>query len=475
MLGAAFITVIFSKKFPHLKPYIVIGATLISFLYALITIPDVIANSVLSYQMEGWRSPFGITIAVDSLNIVFITLVSFVGFLVSVFSIKFVKKMQTRFYSLFCLQMAGLLGVLHTGDIFNMFVFLEITNISSYALTSFYRNRDAVESSMKYLFMGAFSTSLILLGIAFIYGAFGTVNMADLAVKIGSSQSFIIPVSLVLLLSGFALKSGLFPFHAWLPGAYSSAPSHISAMFSGVVSKAGIYGMVRIGFTVFSAPSILFDMLLIVGVLSMIIGALLAFYQTNLKRMLAYSSISQMGYIAVSFGVATMIGFSGGILHVINHAIISSMLFLLGGIIIMKAGTNDMALIGSKFRFEKWISATFLIGVLSLAGVPLLNGFVSKWLIYVATFETFPILTILSIVFSIITLLYGLKAYYLIFMSSNAKLERATDVHWTMKYPIILLAAICIILGVIPWLGLGISDFVVQSFSQLNYIAGVLK
>jgi multicomponent Na+:H+ antiporter subunit D len=199
------------------------------------------------------------------------------------FSQSYVKKNKSQYYALMCLLLAGLLGIIHTGDIFNMFVFFEIMSISSYGLVAFYRNRKALEASIKYIVMGALATSLILLGITFLYGAFGTLNMADIAVKASGYTGILLPLSIAFLLTGFSLKSGLVPFHTWLPDAHPAAPSPISALLSGLVIKGGIYCIMRVGFTVLGAPAILLQALTVIGVLSMVVGGALALVQTDLR------------------------------------------------------------------------------------------------------------------------------------------------------------------------------------------------
>jgi len=474
LMLTAFLTAATGFKKEGFAQYIALFGSLIAAVLSCLTFFQVFQAGTLVHQIGGWSAPFGISIVVDSLSVVFVTLVSAIGFLVILFSQSYIKKNKTEYYALICLVLAGLLGIMQTGDIFNMFVFFEIMNVSCYALVAFYRNRPALEASIKYLIMGAFATSLMLFGIAFLYGSFGTLNLADLASKATGYTGYMLPVAIGLIFTGFAIKAGLVPFHTWLPDAHPAAPSPMSAILSGLVIKGGIYAIVRIGFTVLGAPDILLMSLMVLGVLSMVVGGVLALMQTDLKRLLAYSTISQMGYIALAFGLGTQMGFSGGFFHIINHAVIKSLLFLCAGVIIHYTKTSDLYRIAGTLKSSPVLTYSFLIGVLSLGGIPFFNGFASKWLIYIATFQVNPLLTIFTLIITAMTLAYGLKAFYMIFMSNpnpNAKIVR---IPVTMSFALVVLAGLCIILGFVPYIGYYMSDFALQGLDGSAYIRSVL-
>jgi multicomponent Na+:H+ antiporter subunit D len=474
LMASAFMIVAIGSRRDKYVQYVALFATLATAALSIATAFQLANGGALTLQVSGWPAPFGITIVVDPLSIVFMVLVSAISFLTTLFSQSYIKHNRTEYYALTCLVLTGLLGIIHTGDIFNMFVFFEIMSISSYALVAFYRNRKALEASIKYLVMGALATSLILLGVTFLYGAFGTLNMADIAVKASGYSGILLPLAIAFLLTGFSLKSGLFPFHTWIPDAHPAAPSPVSALLSGLVIKGGIYCIIRVGFTVLGAPAVLLSALTVIGVLSMVIGGALAFVQTDLKRLLAYSSISQMGYIAMALGLNTQIAISGAIFHVINHAIIKSLLFLCAGVIIYYAKTSDMHKIAGTIKSNTLLTYSFLIGALSLGGVPFLNGFASKWLIYVAALQASPLLAVFALLITVMTLAYGLRAFYMIFMSNPNPGAKQVKIPLAMAIPLVILACACVVLGLLPVLGYYISDFAMAGLSSSAYVGAVL-
>lgn len=418
------------------------------------------------YQMGHWPVPYGITIYVDQLSASLSFLACGMIFLIMLFSRRYIAERRSEFYGLFCIMSAGLLGLFHAGDIFNIYVFIEITSISSYALVAFRRKSASLEAAIKYLIMGGFATSMILIGIAILYAQTGTLNIADMAIKINSAAAAL-PAALIF--AGLALKAGLVPFHAWLPDAHPAAPSPISAMLSGLVIKAGIYLFFRLWTTVFIGVSSVSWILLFLGIVSMVFGAILAFQQTDLKRLLAYSSVSQMGFIALSLGLANPAGFSAGLNQVFQHALAKCLLFLAAGVVIWKSGTGDMREIGRQ-AFSKYVSVPFLIGALSIAGIPLTGGFVSKWMIYTSTFSFNAGLTALSLVMSALTLGYVLKAYSMVFSGQG----KPHPVPLSMLAPLIVLAAIIILLGVLPWLSMGLTDSLAAQVSDVNNYIGAM-
>ncbi|RLI97671.1 MAG: hypothetical protein DRO99_02735 [Candidatus Aenigmatarchaeota archaeon] len=471
LLITAFVIPVVSLKTEKLAPYIAVASSFVAFILSTTTAFTVFREGIQVQQMEGWPAPFGITLAVDHLSIIPILLVSAVGFLVILFSFRFISRRKTEYYSITLLLLGSLMGVLHTGDMFNLFVFLEISAITSYILVAFKKEKESIEASIKYLIINSISTSMILLGIALLYGALGTLNMADLALEMSAISDTFMPISMGLILSGLAIKSGFVPFHTWLPDAHPAAPSPISAILSGLVISVGMYAIIRVSSTVYSSYAVVFNMLIVLGVISMTVGALMALMQHDLKRMLAYSSISQMGYIGMAVGMATPLGLAGGIFHLINQAIIKSLLFLCSGVIIHKAGTHDMRKMGAKF--SSFTAGVFLIGVLSLAGLPFFNGFSSKLLIYIASFNAFPLLTVIAVVTSAITAAYGIKAFVLIFMRNTGK-SSITGMPLTMQIPLAILAMLCILLGIIPGIGESLAGFAVSNLNNMPYIRAVL-
>jgi multicomponent Na+:H+ antiporter subunit D len=215
------------------------------------------------------------------------------------------------------------------------------------------------------------------------------------------------------------------------------------------------------------------NILMVVGLLSMVTGGLLALVQNDLKRLLAYSTISQMGYITLSIGLGTQLGLSGGLFHMINHVLIKSLLFLCAGVVIHYAKTSDMYKIAGTIKSSPMLTYSFLIGVLSLGGIPFLNGFASKWLIYIATMQVNPVLTFIALLTTAMTLAYGLKAFYMIFMSNPNPSASRIDMPLSMSFSIMIIVFLCILLGTVPSIGYTISEFAAQGLVGGNYIGAV--
>lgn len=440
----------FSKKFSDIVANLAtfsLGIISIGFLYFL----NVKNVGVLVYKVGGWLPPWGINMVLDGLSLFMIFTVNIIAFFITCFSVNYMEKytQKEKFYTLFLLMLAGMNGVIISGDIFNLFVFLEIASVASYALVAYGVEAEELEASFKYIVMSSVASLFILLGIAILYSYASTLNMADLAGIIMEKgiNRLIIFVG-VLFIMGFGLKAAIVPFHAWLPDAHPSAPASISAALSGVLIKAlGIYSLVRIFYNVLGVNSFFLNTLTFLGVLSIMVGVLLAIAQWDLKRLLAYHSISQVGYIILGFGLNTPLGILGGLFHLFNHSIFKSLLFLNSGSIEYSLGTRNLKELGGLREKMPWTAATSFIASMSISGVPPFNGFFSKLLIVLACIEAKRIgLGIWAIIGSILTLSSFMKvqryAFYGKFkkMSSNFK-EAPLLMRWVM----IILALICIL------------------------------
>lgn len=431
-------------------------------------------NGAIVYKVAGRIPPWGINLAVDSLAVLAALIVSTISFLVAIYSFFFMSPSNSlgKYYTLFLLITAGMMGVSLTGDIFNFYVFFEIMSICSYALVSFYRNGKSVEASFKYLVMGTIGTSFMLLGITLLYGLTGTLNIADIARRLLilkedlGGTSFVTMASLGLFVTGFGIKLGMVPLHAWLPDAYQSAPSPIDSILAGGTAVVGVYGLIRVSYLLFSALSI-GTIFVGFGLISMIVGALMALVQKDLKRLLAYSGISQMGYILLGIGLgstapemAAEMGIQGGLFHMLNNAIYKSLLFLCAGALVYRLGTSKLEKLGGVGDKMPVTTIAFVIGALALSGVPPFNGFASKWSIYLAGIKSgHPSLTVVAVIVSALTLAYLLKAISSIFLGQRPKeLDEAEEAPLGMLIPMVFLASLCIILGVLPQLGMNIIE-----------------
>jgi multicomponent Na+:H+ antiporter subunit D len=434
-------------------------AILASFLILLTSLPEILAGKILVYEIGQWMAPYGIVLAVDAFNYLVALVVTGIAVAVALYSIRHteIQTAATKFYTLLILITIGMLGVVLTGDLFNMFVFFEILSISSYALVAFRSNRPAaIEGAFKYLFMGSVGTSLILLAVAFLYSVTGTVNLADLADKLPMFHYSVVPViALALLVTGFSVKAVLVPLHMWKPDALMETSSEVAGLIAGVSSAVGLYAIFRIAYTVFPYTSTVIPLLLILSMVTMVIGGLMAVVQTDLKRLLAYSSISQSGYVAFGLSLAlfTATGAVGGLFHIFNHAIAKVLLFLCAGAIIYRTGTRNMNELGGLASEMPLTAVAFVIGALAVIGVPPTSGFISKWYLYVAGVEAGMLpLTIIAIFMSLITFAYYAKAINRVFLGPRTKLlkRRRKEVPLLMMLPMVVFVAIILIIGIYP-------------------------
>ncbi len=401
----------------------------------------------------GWPAPMGILLSVDGLSSFMLLLVSLVAFLVMIYSLSYMNAYTGRwqFHTLFLLMLAGMNGVVVTGDLFNLFVFLEVASIASYALVAFGTGKHELEAAFKYAVMGSLGSLFLLLGISFLYGYTGTLNMAHMAMRLGELGSAPVTVTaLVLLLSGFALKAAIVPFHSWLPDAHPSAPAPISAMLSGVLIKAlGVYTIARLVFNVFGPGPDLLTLLKVLGAVSMGIGVILALRQWDMKRLLAYHSVSQVGYMILGLGLGTPLGILGGLFHLFNHSVFKSLLFLNSGAIEQATGTRNLREMGGLAGPMPTTSWTTLSASMSISGVPPFSGFWSKLIIVMACVEKGEwFYGSWAILVSILTLASFLKVTKFAFLGRLGKgLEKVREVPWPMKLGMAALAVLCILGG----------------------------
>ena len=341
------------------------------------------------------------------------------------------------------------------GDLFNLFVFLEITAIASYSLVAFGVGAEELEASFKYQVLGGTASAFILLGIAFFYHATGTLNLADAAnVIAGMSGNPVILFIGTLFLVGFALKAALMPFHAWLPDAHPSAPAPISAMLSGVVIKVlGVYTLIRMFFNVIGIDTIapLKDILLFLGTFSMVVGGFLALGQKDFKRLLAYSSISQIGYVIFALGIGSSLAILGALFYLISHAVFKSLLFLNSGAVVYATDTRDLNKLGGLYQKMPITTSTAMAGSLSISGLPPMGGFWGKLVIVLAAIEAgHYILAGIAVLVSIVTLAYYLKVQRMVYFGVLKKtFQNVREVPWLMCVSMIVLAVLCVGLGVL--------------------------
>ncbi len=369
-----------------------------AFAVAILLLDQVLAQGVISYQLGGWRPPWGIEYRIDAVNAFVLLIVSGIGAVVMPFAARSVPRelpadRVTLFYIAYLLCLTGLLGIAVTGDAFNLFVFLEISSLSSYVLIGLGRDRRALVASYQYLIMGTIGATFFLIGVGLLYMMTGTLNMADLAQRLPAlGDTRTVRVAFAFLTVGISLKLALFPLHLWLPNAYAYAPSTVTAFLAATATKVAVYMLIRFLFTIFGAAFSfgsmpLTEILLVLATVAVLSPSAVAIFQEDAKRMLAYSSVAQIGYLILGISMATVTGVMAATLHLFNHALMKGALFLALGCVAYRLGSVSIHDLRGLGRLMPWTMAAFVIGGLSLIGVPITVGFISKWYLVVGALE----------------------------------------------------------------------------------------
>jgi multicomponent Na+:H+ antiporter subunit D len=352
----------------------------------------------LRYAMGGWPAPAGIEFVVSGFNTPVLLIVSVAALVTAAYARRsLAAEVDARrvplVYACLCLTLAGLLGLAVTGDMFNAFVFLEVSSLATYTLIAMGRGRRALLASFRYLVVGTVGATFVLIGIGLAYAVTGTLNMADLAQRLTDLHgNRALYAAVVFVFVGLAVKMALFPLHAWLPGAYAEAPSAVSTFVAAASTKVAIYVSGRLAFTVFGATLVFgavpIDRIgMVLASLAMLVGAAAACFQNDLKYVLAWSSVAQIGYIAAGMGLATVAGVSAAYLHMINHAVIKAALFAAAGVLVFRLGSVRLTALAGLGRRMPWTFAAIVVAGLGLIGVPPTAGFVSKWALATALLD----------------------------------------------------------------------------------------
>lgn len=469
-LIAAVVIPLVAMACARLAWYVVVLASLGSLLISLSLLFSVLEGGAISYRLGGWAPPWGIEYVVDYLSAIVLTVVSFIALMVGLYARRSAEKEiheQKRpfFYALYLLFVAGLLGMTITGDIFNLYVFIEISSLAGYALIAMGRKREALISSYNYLILGTIAATFILIGIGYLYMVTGTLNMADLRMRLPELyDTRTVRTAFAFFTVGLSLKLALFPLHIWLPNAYTYAPSVVSALMAATATKVGAYVLFRLMFTVFTVD---FDLkvvpvtkiFIVLSAAAIIIGSVLAVAQTNIKRMLAYSSVGQIGYIVLGAALVNKTALAGSIVHIFNHSLMKGALFLVVGAVVYMTGSEKISDLRGMGRRMPVTMAAFTVGALSMIGAPLTVGFVSKWYLAVGAIDAgmwFLVPVILAS--SLLTAVYFWRVVEGIYFGSPRAGEAAASGHdcghpvvreapLTMLLPMAALAALCVVFG----------------------------
>jgi len=418
------------------------------------------------YKVGKWPIPLGINLVLDGLSSLMLLAIGVVSAAAMLYSARYMEQYtaKAKYFCLFLLMVAGMNGVVLSGDIFNLFVFLEIASLASYALVGFGCEHEELEASFKYMVLGSIGSLFVLFAVALVYGNTGSLNMAAISDTIkNSGVNAGLAFALCLFIAGFGLKAALVPFHAWLPDAHPSAPAPISAMLSGTLIKAlGIYALTRMVFNVFGVSIQVGWLLVVLGILSMIVGAFLAIGQWDFKRLLAYSSISQIGYVVLGIGLGgtllargenayASMAILGGLFHLLNHAVYKSLLFLTSGSVQMSTGTRQMREMGGLAEKMPVTRATCTVASASIAGIPPFSGFWSKLILVIAAVQAgFYWVAAIIVFVSLCTLIMYLKVQRYVFLGELPEnLQQVKENKGSMLVAMVFLACLCVLMGLL--------------------------
>ncbi len=446
--------------------FISLATITFQFILSIFILHYVLTVGTIHYWLGGWRPPWGIEYVVDALNAYVLIIVLFLSLLAAIYSKRSLEReIEERklpvFYTLFQILVTGLAGVVVTGDMFNLYVFLEIASLAGYALIAAAGGR-ALRASYNYVILGALGVCFYLLGIAFLYSVTGTLNMADLRILLPSLYANrAVQTAFVFFFIGLGIKSAFFPLHTWQPDAYTYAPSAISVIISTAMAKASIYALIRVIFSVFTVDFItlfpIFDIISWIAAIAMIFGSILAIAQFDLKRMLAYSSIANVGYIMLGVGLSTSttLGLTPALMHILNHALMKGCLFMAACAFIYKAGLWDIRDLVGLGRKMPYTCFAFLLASLSMIGLPPSVGFVTKLYLILAALDAGEYLFVAVVFFSTLLMIvyfwHVIEIMYIRVEEEGSNKISVGEAPMSMFIPGLVLAVLCFIVGII-WL-----------------------
>lgn len=450
------------------------GIVLLSFTIHLFLSLRVVIKALqdpIIYKLGDWDIPLGISLMVDSFSAMMILLISCLAYLIMIYSIGFIKEKKVKYYILFLFLVAGMMGMVMTADLFNLYVFFEITSIASYALAVFNKKDASIEAGFKYLIIGTVGGVFVLLGIILTYQMTGSLNLAQIALKFSSLPRMIRYTIFSFYLIGFGTKAALVPLHTWMPDVYSYSLASFSALSSALIIKVSLYSLIRISYTLFGVEFITSEkvnfILIFLGVITFLVAHLLAYQQKSLRRLLGYSSIAQMGYLLLAFSLGTEKGIISANYHLLNHAVIKSTLFLGAGIFTLNTGSYGLEGLKGLGKRLPYISLVFSCACFAIIGLPPFNGFISKWLLVEALLEKdHLVVSFLILVGTVLSLLYYLRVIKFLYSESEGEIQ-LRNINWKMKFSTILLGSFCLWLGIFPDLPLSLIEKTVSILKNI--------
>ena len=487
-LAVAFLQPLFGMLGKKLTKWVTFLTFAFNFGYALYLLRYVIAKGPQLAIIGNWRPPFGINLYLSGLSMFLATIIYFVGLIIAFYFIGIKDKTNDDKMSLVLLLVVGAAGaIVMTGDIFNMFVFIEILSIGTAILIASNDRGLSYKGALKYMIFGSIGSAMLLFSIGFIYGTLGTLNLAEIALRFHEINPTLASFIILMFTGGIFVEAELFPFNMWVPDSYEGASPHINAVLSGVVSTAGIYAIMRVFMTVFGINiphrimiygKLNFNSILIaIGVITTAIGELSALSQRDIKKILAFSSMAQMGIIAFAIGIGNQIALTGGIFHLFNHAISKTLLFLVAAMIIRNIGSTNIDDMEGYGRHNKFLALIFSIGAFGIIGIPFFNGFWSKMYIIDGAVARSTSWTFFALSFilgaALIEVFYYFRIIFKMFV--DKKITVKNKIHPFAYISVILLAIVVLTVGIYPSLFASILNHASAGiFNRVHYITTVL-
>ena len=435
--------------------YIGIAGAIALFLASVYIFLEVKNEGIQVSQVGGWEAPYGITLVIDMLSAVMLMFSSFTAMWVGFYSLQGIdnKRHEYKFFLFFHTLVMGVSGSLIAGDIFNMYVWFEVMLISSFVLIALGSEKVQLEGALKYVTMNLLGSMFFVAGIGLLYGKTGTLNMADLSVIVRENDQFsLMHSSFILFFMAFAIKAAVFPLFFWLPSSYHTPPITITALFAALLTKVGVYAMIRF-FTLFmdTLPPFWKNLLMVIAGLTMVIGVLSAASQYDIRKILSFHIISQIGYIIMGLAIFTEFALAAALFFMVHNILSKTAAFLSGGMIHEKTGTYQLKSMGNLFTRNPWLALSFFIPAFALAGLPPLSGFFGKLFLIKGGFENGNFIIVgIAVWVGIVTIFSMMKIWNEAFWKpapADGEKEKNIKLSASMLYPTFILAISTIVLG----------------------------
>ncbi len=441
--------------------YISVTGSLILMILAIFILINVEEQDILVAQIAGWEAPFGITLVIDMFSAIMLAISAFVGLVVNIYSLQDIQAKRKRFgyFVYFHFLIMGVNGAFIAGDIFNLYVWFEVMLIASFVLLAIGNGKEQLIGTVKYTLLSFIASAFLLIGVGMIYGICGSLNMAEIALYFQQNNNDpLITVAAMLFLLPFAIKSALFPVYFWLPASYPTPNLAVTALFSGLLTKVGVYALIRC-FTLIFVQDVQYThtILLVAAGLTMLSGVLGAASQKGMRTILSFHIISQIGYMVLGLALFTPLAIAGAVFYIIHNILAKTNLFLITGVVEKIKGSSQLEEIGGLYKKFPWLSLIFLLVALSLAGIPPLSGFWAKFILIKAGFEVESYFVIaIAIVTGLLTLFSMTKIWIYAFWGEDKTEQKESLIpdekslfskHWRVMLPVIMMATATIFIG----------------------------